>query len=58
MKKCIPTKLTSLRNPQPWINRNINKLTRKKNQAHKKKQDQQTINQGKISMSKRDKEVT
>ena len=36
MKKYIPTKLTSTRNSHPWINRNINKLTRKKNRAHKK----------------------
>ena len=29
MKKYIPTKLTSTRNSHPWINRNINKLTKK-----------------------------
>jgi thiamine kinase-like enzyme len=33
MKKYIST---STRNSHPWINRNINKLTRKKNRAHKK----------------------
>jgi hypothetical protein len=36
MKKYIPSKLTSTRNSHPWINRNINKLTRKKNRAHEK----------------------
>jgi hypothetical protein len=36
MKKYIPTKSTSTRNSHPWINRNINKFTRRKNRAHQK----------------------
>ena len=32
----IPTKLTSSRDSHPWINRKINRLTRRKNRAHNK----------------------
>ena len=63
MKKYIPTKSTSTRNSHPWINRNINKLTRKKtstqkSKIHKEIKRLEPIHQVKISMSKRDKEVT
>ena len=63
MKKYIPTKSTSTRNSHPWINRNINKLTRKKkpstqkSKIHKEIKRLEPIHQVKISMSKRDKEV-
>ena len=46
MKKYIPTKLTSTRYSHSWINRNINKLTRKKNRAHKKQDPQRNQKTG------------
>jgi hypothetical protein len=36
MNRYIPTKLTSTRYSQPWINREIKQLTRRKNKLFKK----------------------
>ena len=46
MKKYIPTKLTSTRNSHPWINRNINKLTRKKKPSTQKSKIHKEIKTG------------
>jgi hypothetical protein len=39
MNRYIPTKLTSTRYSQPWINREIKELTRRKNKLLKKHQN-------------------
>jgi hypothetical protein len=47
MNRYIPTKLTSTRYSQPWINREIKQLTRRKNKLFKKHQNNKSSPQWK-----------